>query len=65
MTTATMINENISLGVGLSYRFRGLVHDHHGGEHGSMQADMVQENCSWESYILQAMGSQLRHWVVS
>ena len=27
--------------MGLAYSFRGLVHYHHGGEHGSMQADMV------------------------
>jgi hypothetical protein len=24
-------------------KFRGLVHYHHGGEHGCMQADMVQK----------------------
>jgi hypothetical protein len=26
-----------------AYSFRGSVHDHHGGKHGSGQADMVQE----------------------
>jgi hypothetical protein len=28
---------------GLRTGFRGLVHDHHGGEHGSRQAGMVLE----------------------
>ena len=32
---------NISLG--LAYRFRGSVHYHHGGKHGSIQADMMLE----------------------
>ena len=41
MTTATLIKENISLG--LAYSFRGLVHYHHGRKHGSVQADMVLE----------------------
>jgi hypothetical protein len=39
MTKATLIKENISLE--LAFRFRGSVHYHHGGKHGSMQADMV------------------------
>ena len=39
MTKATLIKENISLE--LAYSFRGLVHYHHGGKHGSVQADMV------------------------
>jgi hypothetical protein len=29
--------------LGLAYRFRGSVHYHHGEKHGSVQADMVQE----------------------
>ena len=41
MTTATIIKENISLG--LAYSFRGLVCYHQGEMHGSMQADMVLE----------------------
>ena len=41
MSTATLIKENISLG--LAYSSRGLVHYHHGGKHGSVQADMVLE----------------------
>ena len=41
MTKATLIKENISLG--LAYSFRGSVHYHHGGKHDSMQADMVLE----------------------
>jgi hypothetical protein len=38
---ATLIKGNISLG--LAYSFRGLVHYHHGGEHGGTQADMRLE----------------------
>ena len=41
MTMATLIKENISLG--LAYNFRGLVCCHHGGKDGSMQAGMVLE----------------------
>jgi hypothetical protein len=29
--------------LGLVYRFRGLVHYHHGRKHGRVQADMVLE----------------------
>lgn len=36
MAKEILINENISLG--LAYRFSGLVHYHHGGEHGGRQA---------------------------
>jgi hypothetical protein len=38
MTKATLIKENISLG--LAYRFRGLVHYHHGGECGVLQTNI-------------------------
>ena len=41
MTKATLIKENIYLG--LAYSFRGLVRYHHGGKHGSIQADLVLE----------------------
>ena len=41
MTLAILIKENIYLG--LAYRFRASVHYHHGGKHGSMQADMMLE----------------------
>ena len=41
MTKATLIKENIQLG--LAYGFRGLVHYHRGRKHGSIQADMVLE----------------------
>jgi hypothetical protein len=41
MTTATLIKENISLG--LSYRFRSLVH-YGGGEHGGMHGAGETEN---------------------
>jgi hypothetical protein len=29
--------------MGLAYRFRGSVYYHHGGKHGSVQADLVLE----------------------
>ena len=36
-----LTKDNISLG--LAYSLRGLVHYHHGGKHGGVQADMVLE----------------------
>jgi hypothetical protein len=39
---ATLLMENISLG--LAYSFKGSVHYHHGGKHGGMQADMMLGN---------------------
>jgi len=39
MTKATLIN----IYLGLAYSFRGSVHHHHGGKHGSVQADLVLE----------------------
>jgi hypothetical protein len=41
MTIATLIKENISLGLAYSFSFRGLVHYCHGEKHGSMQAGKV------------------------
>ena len=41
MTTATLLKENISLG--LAYSFKGSVHCHHGRKHGSIQAGTVLE----------------------
>ena len=41
MTTATLIKEDIPLG--LAYSFRGLVHYLYGRKHGSLQADIVLE----------------------
>jgi hypothetical protein len=41
MTRETLIKKNISLWV--AYRFSGSIHYHHGGKHGSMQADLVPE----------------------
>ena len=41
MTMTVPIKQNISLW--LAYSFRGLVHYHHGGKHGSVQADMMLE----------------------
>lgn len=39
--TATLIKKNIHSG--LAHRLRDLVHYHHGGWHGSFQADVVLE----------------------
>ena len=39
MTKATLIKDNISLG--MVYSFRGLVHYHHSKKHGSMKAGIV------------------------
>jgi hypothetical protein len=41
MTKATLTKANISLG--LAYSSRALVHYHHSGKHGDMQADVVLE----------------------
>ena len=41
MTTATLLKDNIEFG--LAYTFRGLIHYRHGGNHGTMQADMLLE----------------------
>jgi hypothetical protein len=41
MTEATLIKDNIYLG--LAYRFRGSVHYHQGRKHGSIQAGMLEE----------------------
>ena len=41
MTKATLINENMKLG--LAYSFRDSVYYHHGGKHGIIRADMVLE----------------------
>jgi hypothetical protein len=41
MAKTTLTKENIQLG--LAYSFRGSVHHHHGGKHGSVQADIVLE----------------------
>jgi hypothetical protein len=43
MTMATLTKENIYLG--LVYKFRYLVQYHHGGQHGSVQADVLLKNC--------------------
>ena len=49
----------------LAYRFRDLVYYHHGGKHGSMQADMVLEK---ELRVLHldpqaTEGDSVPHWV--
>ena len=40
MTKAALIKKNISLGPAYSF---SLVHCHHGGKHGDMQADVMLE----------------------
>jgi hypothetical protein len=59
---ATLIKENISLG--LAYSFRGSVHCHHDGKHGSMQADMVLEKALRTLHLnLQAAkGDYVSYW---
>ena len=46
MTKASIIRE-----LGLAYSFRGLVHYHHGREHGAIQVDMLLEKWLREFYI--------------
>ena len=41
MNMATLVKDNVSLG--LAYSFRGSVHYHRGGKHGSIQTDTVLE----------------------
>ena len=41
ITKATLIMDNISLG--LAYKFRGSVPSHHDRKHGGLQADMALE----------------------
>ena len=41
MTTSTLTNESIKLGI--AYSFRGLVHCHHGWEQGDTQLDILLE----------------------
>ena len=45
-----------SIYLGLAYSFRGSVHYHHGGRHGSVQADMVLEELRVLHLDLQAPG---------
>jgi hypothetical protein len=41
MSKGTLIKDNIE--VGLAYKFRGLIHFHHGEKHSSVQASMALE----------------------
>jgi hypothetical protein len=62
MTKATLIKENILLGLACS--FSDLVHYHHGGKTGSMQADMVLEEQRVLHLDLKATeGGCVAHWV--
>lgn len=49
MTTATLIEESISLGV--AYNFRGLVHDHHCRKHGRQSFQQVHSLVTKHSNI--------------
>jgi hypothetical protein len=61
MTKTTLINDNISLG--LPYRFRDSVHYHHGGKHGTVQADKVLEEQRVLHLDLQAVKRNcVVHW---
>jgi hypothetical protein len=40
--------------LGLAYRFRGLVHYHHGRKHGSLQTDMALEELRVLHLVLKA-----------
>ena len=61
MTKATLIKQKIYLG--LAYNFRG-VHYYHGGEHSSVQADMVLENKLRVLHLHpEAAGDGLPHWL--
>jgi hypothetical protein len=62
MTRATLIKENISLG--MAYRFRGLVHYHHGTKHGSIHTDMeLDELRALRLYLKAAEGDCVPHQV--
>jgi hypothetical protein len=61
MTKATLIYKNLSLW--LAYSFRGLIHYHHGGKHGSIQVDRVLEEPRVLHFDLQtAEGDCVPHW---
>jgi hypothetical protein len=50
VTKATLIKDSISLGI--VYSFRGSVHYHHSGKHGSSQLDMVLEKPQQEEFYI-------------
>jgi hypothetical protein len=56
MTTATLIKD---ISLGLAYSFRGSVHYHHGGKHGSRLADVVLEELRVLHQDLQAVEERL------
>ena len=68
MTNVALIKENIALG--LPYSFRGSVHYHYVGKHGSLQADMVLKllSTSWskgnqgETQLCRQPGWSFPHW---
>jgi hypothetical protein len=62
MTKATLIRDNIYLG--LAYSFRCSVHDHHGRKQGSVQEDQVLESSeSKERLAFQPVGGEsFPHW---
>jgi hypothetical protein len=50
--------------LGLAYNFRDLIHYHHGGKHGSYQADLVPEELRILHLDSQAAeGDWIQHWV--
>jgi hypothetical protein len=61
MNVATLIKENIYLG--LAYSFRDLVHYHRGKKHSRMQADMVLEKLLRVLHLdPQTSGDCLPYW---
>ena len=57
MTLTTLIKANFWAGL----QFRDSVHYHHGGNHGSMQADMVLEEPRVLHLDLQEAEGDIRH----
>ena len=49
--------------IGVAYSFRGVVHYHHGGRHGGVQAHMMLEKELRVVHLdTEATGSELRLW---
>ena len=59
MTTVTLIKESIQLGP--AYSFRGFVHCHHGGKHGSVHRLGAREAA--ESSTSESVGRRKRETV--
>ena len=60
MTTTTLLEESISLG--LANSFKGSVHYHHGRKHSSIQADTVLEELGVLHLDPRAAGDCVSQW---